>query len=418
MPKPARIAPAAQPSMRPVGFGESQLVPLNSFWMGGFESACHINSHRCRVDMVALTQHDRLADLDYALIAEHGLLVARDGARWHLIEQTPGRYDFTSLDSRLDASRRHGVQVIWNLCHYGWPEHVDLLADDFVPRFASFARALARYIIERTDGVPFFAPMNEISFLAWAIGDRGHVFPYARGRAGDVKRQLVRGAIAACEAIWDVDLRARFVHTDPIFHVFPPRWRPDLADAARAQRDSQYEAWDMIAGITAPELGGHRCYLDILGLNYYHNNQWEHPETPSHWHVRPLDDRRIPLWQMLENTFARFGRPMIMTETSHVGDGKAAWLAEVAHDVLIARRRGVPIEGVCLYPVIDRPDWEDHNHWHNSGLWDLVPDEQGILQRVLDEPYAAELCRCRRLLEPHRMRPATSSRISPLRDAS
>ncbi len=43
-----------------------------------------------------------------------------------------------------------------------------------------------------------------------------------------------------------------------------------------------------------------------------------------------------------------------------------------------------------LYPILDRPDWENMDHWHNSGLWDLVP-ENGTLRRVLNEPYAAAL---------------------------
>ena len=417
MPKSTRTAAVTKPGDRPVVFGESQLVPLNSFWMGGFESACQINGGRRRVDLVAATQHDRFADLDYQLLREQGLLVARDGLRWHQIEQAPGRFDFASLDSRLDAARRHGIQVIWNLCHYGWPEDLDILGDEFVPRFAAFARAAARYILDRTEGVPLFAPMNETSFLAWAIGERGFIFPYARGQAGEVKRQLVRAALAACDAIWDVDLRARFVHTDPIFHVFPPRWKPELADAAAAQKQGQYEAWDMIAGMAAPELGGHRCYLDILGVNYYHNNQWEHPETPNHWHLRPVDDRRMPLSQLLTETWKRYQRPLIMTETSHVGEGKAQWLAEVTDEVVIARKRGVPIEGVCLYPVIDRPDWEDPQHWHHSGLWDLVPDDMGHLQRVLDEPYARQLRRSQERLERGPVALIARGETRALRDA-
>ena len=52
---------------------------------------------------------------------------------------------------------------------------------------------------------------------------------------------------------------------------------------------------------------------------------------------------------------------------------------------------GVPVEGVCLYPVIDRPDWEDANHWHNSGLFDLVREPDGTLRRVLNEEYAGAL---------------------------
>src|SRR5690606_8148594 len=57
---------------------------FQSFWMGGFESACHINSARCRLDMIAVTHHDRCADEDYALLRSMNMLTARDGVRWHL----------------------------------------------------------------------------------------------------------------------------------------------------------------------------------------------------------------------------------------------------------------------------------------------------------------------------------------------
>jgi hypothetical protein len=56
--------------------------------------------------------------------------------------------------------------------------------------------------------------------------------------------------------------------------------------------------------------------------------------------------------------------------------------------------QGVPLEGVCLYPILDRPDWEDMNHWHNSGLWDLRPDVEGKLERVLHAEYASALRSC------------------------
>ena len=66
---------------------------------------------------------------------------------------------------------------------------------------------------------------------------------------------------------------------------------------------------------------------------------------------------------------------------------------EIAWEVYQARRHGTPIEGICIYPILDRYDWGDSTHWHNSGLWDLVPDETGSLRRVLNEEYAAAL-RC------------------------
>jgi len=47
--------------------------------------------------------------------------------------------------------------------------------------------------------------------------------------------------------------------------------------------------------------------------------------------------------------------------------------------------------GICLYPVIDRPDWDDLNHWHRSRLWDLQPDADGPPKRLLYQPYANAL---------------------------
>ena len=43
----------------------------------------------------------------------------------------------------------------------------------------------------------------------------------------------------------------------------------------------------------------------------------------------------------------------------------------MADEIVKCEARGVPIDGVCLYPIIDRPDWENPSHWHKSGLWDV-----------------------------------------------
>ena len=55
--------------------------------------------------------------------------------------------------------------------------------------------------------------------------------------------------------------------------------------------------------------------------------------------------------------------------------------------------RGVPLEGVCLYPIMDRFEWNDPTHWHNSGLWDYDIAPDGTFNRVLNVPYAEELRR-------------------------
>jgi hypothetical protein len=56
------------------------------------------------------------------------------------------------------------------------------------------------------------------------------------------------------------------------------------------------------------------------------------------------------------------------------------------------------VEGLCIYPIIDRPDWENPEHWHHSGLWDLRPGKGQRLERELCEEYLAELERARGVL--------------------
>ena len=361
--------------------------------MGGFESACHVNRAGRRLDMIEATQHDRQVREDYARLRQTRLGTARDTVRWHLVESVPHQYDFSSLAPFVEASRIEDVEIIWDLLHYGWPDDIDIFSDQFVTRFAAFSHATAQYLRDRVPGVRFYTPINEISFFSWAAGAVGWFRPYGRGRGGEIKRQLVRAWIASVDAVRAVDPEARFVSVEPLIHTVPPR----AAESSRPsdiQNDSQWEAWELITGRREPELGGDERYLDIVGVNFYHDNQWEVPGGEKiHWHIHPRDDRWVPLHRLLLNAQQHFERPMIIGETSHVGSGRAEWIRELTDEVMLAVSEGVPLEGICLYPVIDRFEWDNPSHWHNSGLWDYITDADGTFHRAINEPYAAELRR-------------------------
>jgi hypothetical protein len=149
----------------------------------------------------------------------------------------------------------------------------------------------------------------------------------------------------------------------------------------------------MLAGRSQPGLGGHPRYLDIVGLNYYHANQWEHPDQRLRWEDIPRDERWLPLSELLGMVYRRYGRPLVLSETGHFGSGRARWIREVASDVARARVEGIPVEGVCIYPAIDRHDWDVPTHWHNSGIWDLRAEPDGTLTRVPCAEYVEELAR-------------------------
>ena len=372
----------------PTLVAELILSLFDSFFLAGFESACHINRAGQRLNMLQFTQHDLHVSSDYELVRSFGIHTVRDGTCWPLIEHS-GRFNFSSLVPMLEAANKYEMQVIWNVFHYGYPDDLDIFSPAFVDHFARYCKALAHFIHDHTERVPFYTPINEISFLAWAAGDVGYIHPYGTGRGLELKRQLIRAAIGGIEAIWQVNPQARIVQVEPVIHVIAPRGRPDLVERAAAQRAGQFEAWDMITGQVDPGLGGHPRYLDIMGLNYYHANQWEHPDLRLRWEDDPRDDRWIPLHLLLEEVYNRYQRSLFIGETSHFGAGRGPWLREVVDEVRQAIINGVPLEGITIYPIIDRPDWDNLDHWHNSGLWDLVPDKKGVLQRVLNEEYAA-----------------------------
>ncbi len=247
-----------------------------------------------RLDLIAATRHDLLAEQDCRQLAGHGVRAARDGVRWHLIEPgAPGRYDWSSLLPMLRAAEAAGIQVAWDLCHYGWPDRLDVFSAAFVDRLARYAGA-----------VPGLGHAGQ------AAGAR------PRRRAGTARR-------GGGEPLLGQPMGAR--------------GRPDLAlrparpPAARAPR------------------------------------------------------RR-----------ARALRPPSLPGGDHIeGDLRASWLRHVAGEVREAVRRGLPVEGVCLYPGLGHPGWDDDRYCAN-GLFEMEPHHGG--RRPVHAPLAAELRRQQRLL--------------------
>lgn len=343
----------------------SRLAPpvLNSFFLGGFECATHGRRDGARIDVIAATQHDRCCAEDYALLAKAGVRTVRDGLRWHLIEQRAGVYDWSSFLPMLDASLRTGTQVIWDLCHWGVPRGLSPFSAEFAPRFAAFARAAALLIRERSEAAGCTSPMllcavNEISFWAWVGGDEQHFFPYEKGHGPALKRCLAQAAAHAIRAVRQAVPNARFVQAEPIIHIASDPRKPADRSFAALYTNSQFEAWDMIAGRTDPELGGGEELLDVLGVNYYWNNQWVHRgdrTPPGHPLHKPLHLMLLELWQ-------RYERPLLITETGAEDGAAVGWLGYVAAEVRQAIRKGVPVLGICLYPVMDYPGWDDNRH--------------------------------------------------------
>jgi beta-glucosidase/6-phospho-beta-glucosidase/beta-galactosidase len=357
---------------------------FKSFFLGGFECSTHRLPSGRRLDLVHSTRHDELAARDYRLLQRHGIQSARDGLRWHLIEQAPGRYDFASAVRQLEAAQSTGMQVIWDLWHYGWPDDIDIFSAQFVDRFVAFAKAAAVRISDY-DAAPGVCPINEISFFSWAGGEGGIFNPFAKHRGDEMKRQLVRASIAAIAAMREANPEVRIFQVDPIINVVSRSDRPEDVRNAEGYRLSQFQAWDMILGRRDADLGGREDLIDVIGVNYYIHNQfvWEGPM------IVPSDSRYRHVSEMLQEVHRRYERPIFIAETGIEDETRPAWLRYICKEALTAMDAGVPLEGLCLYPVLNHPGWDDDRHCHN-GLFDYA-DAAG--NREAYAPLASELAR-------------------------
>jgi hypothetical protein len=135
--------------------------------------------------------------------------------------------------------------------------------------------------------------------------------------------------------------------------------------------------------------------LDIVGVNYYWNNQWLHEGEREA--VLPSDPRHRPLRELLVAVNARYRRPIFMAETSIEGEERAPWLRYIGEEVRAAMRAGAPLEGICLYPVLSHPGWDDGRYCPN-GLFELLPEGTG---RPVHAPLASELKEQQRLFHDY-----------------
>lgn len=340
-----------------------------------------MNASGVPLDMVMTSGHWHRLDGDHARAADSGLSSVRETIGWRVSENAQGQIDLSRALRVADSAQRHGLQVLWTLMHYGLPHGLSLHDDALIQRFTRFAVHVVKAVGTSSDRAPVFTPINEIGFLAWAasqphllhapdntvgLDDEG-----IRNRGYDVKCRLVGATLLAIQAMRLEDSRCIFMHAEPLVHVVAPNNRPELNDLAQRVSSWQWQVWDLLTGVERPELGGHPDSVDLMGVNHYHNGQWELDSfNRLEWHLQ--DPRRKALFTLLREAWLRYRKPIMLAETSHVGSGRAAWLNEMAGEVRTARAHSVPVAGFCIYPLTDRPDWNDPSRWHRSGLWHVA----------------------------------------------
>jgi mannose-6-phosphate isomerase-like protein (cupin superfamily) len=232
--------------------------------------------------------------------------------------------------------------------------------------------------------------------------------PFWTGRGAEYKRVLVTAAIAAAKALWSVDATATIVSVDPLVrhHLHPDVVAED--DRARISAEIAYhnehivfESFDLVAGRLEPELGGSRDALGIVGVNYYFANQWliGYPHTPRRA-IELGEEGLVALHSLLGEVESRYGGPVLLSETGAPIDLRPRWIEMLRDETRRALAEGIDLAGLCLYPMVTSPDWEDRTAFLEGGVVDSWPGPDGRMTRVPRTPMIDAMREAQTELDP------------------
>jgi len=370
-------------------------MKFKTFFIGGYECADLVNNQGNRVDLLNQTEHDTRAAEDYTLLSQAGIKTVREGIRWNFVEKEPFIYDFSEVKNRLIAAQETGIQQLWDICHFGYPDGLIPTHPHFAHRLSQLCKAFVELYRHYTDDPLIITPINEISFLSWLGGEARGTVPFAVHSGFDHKYFLCKAAIKAIETIRSVDPAAQILMVEPLVKVHP-QIDTETCDEITGFNEAQFQAMDMITGKICPELGGRPEYMDLAGFNFYYNNQWEHCGTVLGW---CKEKRRSCFSELLEEAYLRYNTPVVLSETGHFGEHKASWMELITEDCIDAINKGVDLRGICIYPVLDRPDWDNSNHLISCGIWTY----NHMKERIVDHEYLQVVQNCHSLIQSHVM---------------
>jgi quercetin dioxygenase-like cupin family protein len=99
----------------------------------------------------------------------------------------------------------------------------------------------------------------------------------------------------------------------------------------------------------------------------------------------------------------RYGGPVLIAETGASGEERPGWITYIAGEAKRAIERGVDLQGICLYPVVSSPDWEDTTAFFDGGLFDTLPQPDGSLKRLISPGTVEALRKAQTLLDPQNL---------------
>ena len=329
------------------------------------------NGSLVRVDELAASKHLERQDEDLAAVAGLGLRVWRYGMPWRLTEPRPGEYDWTLWDRALDACKRHELEPVVDLCHFGLPDHYPGFCDP------AWVAGFARYVDAFVDRYPepmFFTPVNEPMITAMCSGFLG-MWNDRRSSRADYMAALAHVTLANLEAVDRVaaDRGGWWIGAEG-FNCHIAVTPDDEPSAARARALEQL-VWDLHFGVTPRDevadvavlvdekilsrialLAG-RAERVVAGHDFYPVSVTVHGARVD---GLTIDERLAAYEREARMWFARYQRPFWVAETSNLGldvaDG-TTWLERLVATLDRLRADALPVRGVCWYSRGDQYDW-------------------------------------------------------------
>lgn len=381
-------------------------------WATGIENTFipHVRPGLRALDEYALTQHydHWRADLDHA--AALGIQAIRWGIPWYRVQPKPNQWDWRWVDQVLDYMvNEKGLIPILDLMHYGTPLWLEnsFINTRYPELVATYAGAVAaRY----KSLVRYYTPLNEPTVNAEWCGYLGHWPPYLTGDDGYVKvlMALAKGIVFTVQALRAEQPEMQTIQVEALRYHWSTTAGAELPLVF--VNDQQYLAFDLVTGrvddahplhgylvrhgVTAAELSWLReqaVQFDVLGANFY---PWSYGEVArsraGHFQRREQHVPCAALGEVLRTAYARYGLPLLVTETSLRGDlaQRRQWLDETIECVAELRQAGIPVIGYTWFPLFTMIDWLyrtgrrslDHYLLH-LGLYESAFAADGMLVR-------------------------------------
>ncbi|WP_223691711.1 family 1 glycosylhydrolase [Leifsonia poae] len=382
-------------------------------WLAGIEDTCVYPPGEFEMrplDEYDLTEHTLHWREDLDAVRSLGASAVRYGVNWPLVHPAEGEFDWTMLDERLDyATRELGLTVVADLVHYGTPTWLTAsFADARYP--AAVADFAGRFAARYRGVVDHITPLNEPLTTASFCGLRGIWPPALTGWDGwtRVTLGIVHGMAATIDAVRAANPEAVIVHVEASSLYRSDD--PGLQAHANLLESVGLLPTDLLLGLVGPDHDRHDWLLahgahadelarltenpptiDIMGVNYYPDLSPRTLTGPASEVVQHATNRWTDgLAQSLRRYEARYGLPLLITETSIEGDDetRTSWFDASTRLVDELREDGMDIRGYTWWPLLDFVDWSYATGGRNVEEFAL-PDELVQARRSSTDVLAA-----------------------------